>query len=117
MANNQLHRSRKLAFDRQGGLCYYCGLRMWLDGPPGPAPLRCTAEHLLARSEGGSDGPSNIVAACWHCNRTRHKRKRPPEPELYRAEVRRRVQRGAWMSAPVLAWAKALPKRNRGPTP
>ncbi len=115
MANNQLHRSRKLAFDRQGGLCYYCGLRMWLDGPPGPAPLRCTAEHLLARSEGGSDGPSNIVAACWHCNRTRHKRKRPPEPELYRAEVRRRVQRGAWMSAPVLAWA--LPKRNRGPTP
>ncbi|PKO70211.1 MAG: restriction endonuclease [Betaproteobacteria bacterium HGW-Betaproteobacteria-16] len=104
---NQLHTSRQLAFDRQGGKCYYCGLRMWRNGPKGPSHLRCTAEHLIARSEGGGNGQSNIVAACWHCNSTRHKRKRPPEPQRYRDEVRRRVNRGAWMPAPVLAWAYA----------
>jgi hypothetical protein len=30
------------------------------------------------------------------CNHTRHKRKRPPEPHAYLAEVRRRMGRGAW---------------------
>jgi hypothetical protein len=29
-----------------------------------------------------------------HCNHTRHKRKRPPEPASYLAEIRRRVGRG-----------------------
>ena len=103
----QLQRSRQIAFDRQGGKCYYCGLRMWLYAPGGPSPLRCTAEHLLARSEGGGDGTSNIVAACLHCNRTRHKRKRPPEPMSYRSEVRRRVEQGAWLPAQVLKWGVA----------
>ena len=70
----------KLAFNRQGGKCFYCGLRMWLNSQKGPSLLRCTAEHLKARSEGGSDGPSNIVAACWHCNHTRHKCKHPLDP-------------------------------------
>lgn len=106
---NRLHRARSLAFVRQDGRCYYCGLKMWLPGQPGPSPLRCTAEHLIARSEGGSDGPSNIVAACLHCNRTRHKRKCPPEPEQYRLEVRRRVDRDGWLPAPVLTWARASP--------
>lgn len=100
----QLQRSRQLAYDHQGGKCYYCGLRMWLGASSGPSLLRCTAEHLLARSEGGRDDPTNIVAACLHCNQTRHKRKRPPEPQIYRAEVRRRVARGAWLPMPVLVW-------------
>lgn len=112
---NRLTRSRQLAFDRQGGKCYYCGLRMWLGGPCGPSSLRCTAEHLVARSEGGGAGTSNIVAACWHCNRTRHKRKRPPEPERYRADVRRRVERGAWLPASALAWANALTNKTSVP--
>lgn len=34
--------------------------------------LRATAEHLQARSDGGLDHPSNIVAACAHCNHRRH---------------------------------------------
>jgi DNA-directed RNA polymerase subunit RPC12/RpoP len=69
---------------------------MWLTGPAGAQRLRCTAEHLLPRSDGGSDLPENIVAACAHCNHTRHKRKRPPDPKTYRADVMRRVARGGW---------------------
>jgi 5-methylcytosine-specific restriction endonuclease McrA len=109
---SQLQRSRLRAFNRQGGNCYYCNLRMWLDGEAGPAQLRCTAEHLTASSAGGKDGQANIVAACWHCNRTRHKRKRPPEPDHYREEVRRRMKRGAWMPGPVVAWARKLQPRG-----
>jgi len=107
-----LQRSRQHAFARQGGKCYYCGLPMWLAEPSGPQRLRCTAEHLKPRSEGGGNGPSNIVAACLHCNRTRHKRKHPPEPERYRDEVQRRIKRGGWMPRNVIAWAK-----SRAPQP
>ena len=60
------------------------------------AKLQCTAEHLLPQSEGGRDTLANIAAACAHCNRTRHKRKLPPQPAAYREQVRRRVERGRW---------------------
>lgn len=103
----RIQRSRKTAFDRQGGDCYYCGLRMWLHGSVGPSALRCTAEHLIARSDGGQDNTTNIVAACWHCNHTRHKRKDPPTPERYRTEVRQRISRGAWLPTSALIWGRA----------
>lgn len=102
----QLQRSRQLAFTRQDGACYYCGLRIWLKGQNGPLALRCTAEHLKPQSAGGGDEPSNVVAACLHCNRTRHRRKWPPAPERYRDEVRRRVAKGAWLPWAVLAWGR-----------
>ena len=101
-----LRRSRSLAFQQQAGRCFYCGVMMWLRHPselPGPLPrskaaerIRCTAEHLTPRSEGGRDTLDNIVAACAHCNHTRHKRKKPPEWTAYRLDVLRRTQRGAW---------------------
>jgi 5-methylcytosine-specific restriction endonuclease McrA len=109
---SKLSHSRKLAFDRQDNACYYCGLPMWLGSPPGPVLLRCTAEHLRPRSEGGGDSPSNIVAACLHCNRTRHKRKQPPDPEHYRTEVRRRLKRGGWVPAAVLTWLDQYAKEK-----
>ena len=97
---------RRQAFQRQQGRCFYCSVAMWLTSPselPGAATdcrgyarLRCTAEHLVARSEGGRDSSENIVAACAHCNSTRHKRKRPPQPAVYRDAVLARVRRGAW---------------------
>jgi len=46
--------------------------------------FRCTAEHLMAKRDGGSDDQENIVAACWVCNHTRHRRKRPPEPRRWK---------------------------------
>jgi 5-methylcytosine-specific restriction endonuclease McrA len=94
--SNRLLRSRQLAFDRQGGRCFYCGVLMWQGAASGLPGLRCTAEHLVPRGEGGTDRPDNIVAACAHCNATRHKRKKPPTPTLYRAQVQRRVSQGRW---------------------
>lgn len=97
---------RRQAFQRHQGRCFYCSVAMWLMSPSeipggasdrsGSARLRCTAEHLVARCEGGGNSAENIVAACAHCNGTRHKRQRPPQPTAYREEVLGRVRRGAW---------------------
>lgn len=103
---------RHQAFILQHGRCWYCDVRMWRHSPEelgkslrkSASGLQCTAEHLLPQSEGGRDHAGNIVAACMHCNRTRHKRKRPPTPEAYQADVRRRVARGRWHPA----WVRTL---------
>lgn len=104
---SKLQQSRNSAFSRQSGKCYYCDLRMRLPGATGPVQLMCTAEHLKPRSDGGLDGGANIVAACLHCNQTRHRRKSPPSPERYRGEVQRRLARGKWLPAPIRAWGGA----------
>lgn len=98
---------RKSAFNAQAGLCCYCGKPMWLDDPEAFAKandlslaqvrwLKCTAEHLQARSEGGEDAKGNIAAACLFCNRKRHQRKCPLPPDKYRHYVRNRVSKGRW---------------------
>ncbi len=89
--SSQLQRSRDLAFHRQDGRCFYCSIVMSPPTAPRRDRLRCTSEHLHLRSDGGSNALYNIVAACAHCNHTRHKRKRPPAPSGHRAEVRRRI--------------------------
>ena len=94
--STQLLRSRQAAFLRQCAKCFYCGVTMSPSNAAGPRSLRCTAEHLIPRCQGGRDRPDNIVAACVHCNQTRHRRKRPPTPQSYREEVRRRISRGGW---------------------
>ena len=110
---NRIQILRQKSFERQRGRCYYCSVRMWVTSPselpkvpsvPAALSLKCTAEHLLARSKGGLDVANNIAAACWHCNWTRHRRKRPPEPDKYREEVVRRVRRGAWHASWVFAY-------------
>lgn len=89
----------------QGGKCFYCGQRMWDKAVNAKdcttqsrqsKALQCTAEHLCARSDGGSNNPKNIVAACHYCNTTRHKRKNPRSPEDHRAHVRQRMSQGRW---------------------
>ena len=114
---SKTRRSSQIAFNCQDGKCYYCGLRMWMHGASGPTELLCTAEHLIARNEGGNQALSNIVAACWHCNQTRHKRKNPPPRESYQAEVQRRIARGGWLPKHVRVWRgvtspTANPARN-----
>jgi hypothetical protein len=99
---------RQAKMQGQGGLCHYCGQPMWTDDPDAfcathGVPRRkarlfqCTAEHLRARSDGGSEGTTNIVAACLFCNQTRHKAKRPLDPPAYRSRVRRRLDAGRWL--------------------
>ncbi|WP_082551015.1 HNH endonuclease [Pseudorhodoferax sp. Leaf265] len=100
---------RLQAFQRQNGRCFYCSVSMWLQPPSelvatpstsaGLHRLRCTAEHLIARSDGGRNIADNIVAACACCNSTRHKKKRPPSPAAYRQQVARWVLCRAWHHA------------------
>lgn len=105
---SKLSRLRTAAFLRQNGLCYYCGLPMWLDTPAalalrlGITPkqaglLECTAEHLLPKSEGGCDSAANIVAACLFCNNRRHAgRKEVRSPDQHREHVQSRMKKRRW---------------------
>lgn len=104
---NRVSRHREAAAERQGGRCIYCGVLMCRGNPrdfaarfglrPAQAiGLSCTAEHFVARQDGGGNALSNIAAACSNCNRRRHCRKQPPDPVAYRMLVSRRVQAGKW---------------------
>ena len=103
----QLKRLRTQAFQKQEGRCYYCNLPMWVGSPPpldavggrryfASPGLRCTAEHLVAKCDGGKNLPDNIAAACEFCNRRRHRRKCALPPEAFRALVVSRMNRGKW---------------------
>jgi hypothetical protein len=58
--------------------------------------LQCTAEHLIARCDGGNDKKSNIVAACLFCNQKRHERKKPLSLPQYKEHVTNRINKGRW---------------------
>jgi 5-methylcytosine-specific restriction endonuclease McrA len=103
----KLQQYRNEAYQRQHGRCVYCAAPMWERDPTAftirycltneqALRFRCTAEHLVARSDGGSDRSDNIAAACWSCNSGRHKRKCPPDPEAFRNFVRERIVRRRW---------------------
>jgi hypothetical protein len=98
MSTSMLQRLRAAAFRLQVGLCCYCDEPMWLADQTEfqcsygltarqSARYRCTAEHLMPRSEGGADAAANIAASCVGCNVTRHRRKRVLSPPEWR-EVR-----------------------------
>jgi hypothetical protein len=104
-----LTKSRIKAFILQQERCIYCELPMWLDNyevfakkykitTKGAALFKCTAEHLLAKQDGGRDVESNIVAACHFCNQRRHKCKKPKDPISYKQFVSSRLGKGKWNS-------------------
>jgi 5-methylcytosine-specific restriction endonuclease McrA len=57
---------------------------------------QCTAEHLRARSDGGTDSADNIVAACRFCNEQRHRAKDPLQPCNFKVKVKKRLAGGRW---------------------
>lgn len=85
---------RDAAFERQKGLCHWCGAEMIpMTSETAPQfwnhPRVCTAERVLWRSRGGKNTPENIVAACRDCNNRRH-----PPPDLAAEAAARRERRG-----------------------
>lgn len=109
-----LAKARLRAFIAQKGRCYYCGAPMWLNSLTSfctefelpasvAARLQCTAEHLVAKQDGGRDDGSNIVAACLHCNRLRHafRPTTAPTAQKYAKRVAARIASGRWHLAPV----------------
>jgi hypothetical protein len=105
-----LKTKRLRKFEAQKGRCFYCDLPMW-EGDcadfrkryglsEGQARwLRCTAEHLVARCDGGRDEDDNIVAACRFCNAARHRVARPRDPAAHRAHIAKRLRKGGWHPA------------------
>jgi hypothetical protein len=102
---SKLQIARNSAFNDQSGRCHYCGVLMWQGSPANFArahgisvfqarAFRCTAEHLQARSNGGKNFRTNIVAACWWCNSRRHRPKLALDPVPYKAKVTTLVQAG-----------------------
>jgi 5-methylcytosine-specific restriction endonuclease McrA len=98
---------RKTKFLLQNGECYYCCQPMWRRDIEKFANqhrltaktarlFQATAEHLIARSDGGADMFGNIVAACWFCNTQRHRTIRPLSPDIFARKVRSRLRRGKW---------------------
>lgn len=104
---NRLTKIRRQLFAAQEGRCFYCLQPMWEDnrhdfairyaiGKRRTVWLQSTAEHLLARCDGGSDDIENIVAACRFCNQHRHRSHRALPCDLYVHHVRKRLAKGAW---------------------
>ena len=102
-----IRKNRLHAFEKQEGRCYYCGAPMWLENKRGFAAkhritkklakrLRCTAEHLNARKDGGNNNRENIAAACLYCNLTRHHVSEALPPNEYRKHVMRLIRRQEW---------------------
>ena len=125
MSEKKLAKIRRSAFEQQGGRCYYCGLPMWRSEPHTYAErygltrkqasfFQCTAEHLLARRDGGRNEFSNIVAACLFCNRLRHARGAALSPEGYKNLVRRRLRKRRWQGRGILS---RLANRKASQTP
>lgn len=77
----QAHRLLHLLGERDGWTCAYCG-----------APVRCpcrpdgewaVSDHVIPKSRGGPDDPSNRVLACGRCNTDKGAR----TPEEWRASA------------------------------
>lgn len=56
--------------------------------------LRCTAEHLIARQDGGRNTQDNVLAACTECNHGRHdgRSDNAPSPGEYLKEVQKDIR-------------------------
>jgi 5-methylcytosine-specific restriction endonuclease McrA len=104
LVQTTLVKRRKAAFLAQQGLCFYCRCQML----PATQASRsdqfriCTAEHLQARQDGGTDRQANLVAACWYCNHSRHTKFGGCSPSRYKRLVKQEVRKGGWPTVPLL---------------
>ena len=110
---SRLTKLRTRAFFAQQCRCIYCNLPIWeepykerfaaaLGVPPARLHfLRSSAEHLVARQDGGPDAAANVAAACWWCNWKRHAHRSAsaPGPMQFRAEVQRLMAARLWHPA------------------
>ncbi|NJM47705.1 MAG: HNH endonuclease [Alkalinema sp. RU_4_3] len=55
------HKIRAEVKARFGGCCGYCGMKSKV----------LTLDHVVAKSKGGVDGRSNLVAVCPRCNKSK----------------------------------------------
>lgn len=122
----RIRKARSAAASKQKHRCWYCGFPIWEADPAAFARVhgltlrqasrfRCTAEHLVARSDDGTNAKLNIVAACLFCNAMRHKRPHPPAHDRYREQVVRAVCRRMWHPKWAYVALATQPLRERQP--
>ncbi|WP_122032948.1 HNH endonuclease [Aliivibrio sp. EL58] len=58
-----------IVFERDKNRCVYCGKDLLSDFE---SFMSAEEDHLIPKSKGGSDLPSNIVTSCNVCNRLKH---------------------------------------------
>jgi hypothetical protein len=109
MSSKQLRQLRQQAFQKQSHYCFYCKYPIWdRDGEDFSRAhklpyrlakhLKCTAEHLVARQDGGQNTVDNVVAACAWCNKMRHhhRQHKAPDAAAYGTQVSRLISLGRW---------------------
>jgi 5-methylcytosine-specific restriction endonuclease McrA len=75
--NREDRRRRRFAlWERQGGLCHWCGQTMileWEGREEGRYPPRrgMTFDHIVKHADGGTYALTNLVGACLQCNHER----------------------------------------------
>ena len=85
---------RRNAWRRSNGHCWYCGLTL--------DPFDTfTLDHVIPTAMGGTDEPSNLVAACKSCNSSKCKK----SINEYRAHILRK--RGQVFSTEQEAWLRS----------
>lgn len=67
----QKHRIR--LWTEQGGKCIFCKRNMWIAGVhiEGKSSHQATLEHIIPKSQGGSNLITNLVCSCFQCNHRR----------------------------------------------
>ncbi|MCY6411128.1 HNH endonuclease signature motif containing protein [Acinetobacter sp. VNH17] len=107
---NTIQKNRHTAYVNQNKRCYYCNQPMWEKKPEQFSKtfsvesdktqwLKCTAEHVIAKQDGGNNSKENIVAACLYCNRYRHQGAlQPKSAKAYKSLVSKKMRKGEWHS-------------------
>jgi hypothetical protein len=115
MPSRILQRQRLRAARMQGFCCCYCDLPMAGTGSPYHLALaslgswfEATAEHLLARQDGGGDSADNIAAAHRVCNARRHRCAKPLLPAAFAVHVCGRIAKDRWFGSAELAMLRAV---------
>lgn len=83
--------TRAVVLDRNGFTCQSCGLAAGDQDPLHPGrTIRLTMGHIIDKSKGGSDTPSNLKALCTNCNEGVQNASLPkPDTVQLLAQVRR----------------------------
>ena len=89
-------------------VCHYCDRDVFRYGRSVPEQPddQATADHVVPRSDGGTDDLSNLVLACWTCN----SRKGTTDYELFRMRIH--AERSCGLSA--ITVIRALGSRTPG---
>jgi 5-methylcytosine-specific restriction endonuclease McrA len=111
-ARNVSKETRAYVLERNGYTCQMCGLAA---GDPDPfhaeRTVRLTLGHIIDKSKGGDDTPSNLRAICTNCNEGLQNTALPKPDQIWLlSQVRRATLED---QQAVLRWLEAKFKRGK----